>query len=45
LALLAAFAGLGFGARVRERIGAAAFQRALFLVFVGLGVANLLRGG
>jgi hypothetical protein len=45
LALLAACAGLGFGARVRGRIGAAAFQRALFLVFAGLGLANLLRGG
>jgi hypothetical protein len=44
LALLAAFAGLGIGARVRTRISGAAFQRALFLVFVGLGIANLLRG-
>lgn len=44
LALLAAFAGLGLGARVRGRISGAAFQRALFLVFVGLGLANLLHG-
>ena len=44
LALLAAFAGLGLGGRARSRISGAAFQRALFLVFVGLGIANLLRG-
>jgi uncharacterized membrane protein YfcA len=44
LALLAAFAGLALGNRVRARISAAVFQRALFLVFVGLGAANLLRG-
>ena len=45
LALAAAFAGLWAGARLRRRISSAAFQRALFVVFVGLGVANLLRGG
>jgi hypothetical protein len=44
LALLAAFAGLALGNWVRERLGGAVFQRALFLVFVGLGAANLLRG-
>jgi uncharacterized membrane protein YfcA len=45
LALLAAFAGLWFGSRIRARISAAVFQRMLFVVFIGLGTANLLRGG
>lgn len=44
LALAAACAGLRLGARLRLRISALAFQRALFVVFIGLGVANLLRG-
>lgn len=44
LALAAAFIGLALGTALRRRIGAAAFQRALFIVFVGLGAANLLRG-
>lgn len=44
LALAEAFAGLGVGARLRRRISGPAFQRALFLVFIGLGLANLLRG-
>ncbi|HMO47306.1 MAG TPA: sulfite exporter TauE/SafE family protein [Rubrivivax sp.] len=44
LALAAAFAGLWLGARVRARISAAVFQRSLFLVFIGLGAANLMRG-
>jgi len=45
LALAAAFAGLWAGAQLRRRISSAVFQRALFVVFIGLGVANLLRGG
>ncbi len=44
LALAASFLGLRLGARLRSRISAAAFQRSLFVVFVGLGGANLLRG-
>ena len=43
LATLAAFAGLGLGAALRRRISQAAFQRALYLVFIGLGLANLVR--
>jgi uncharacterized membrane protein YfcA len=43
LALAAALVGLGLGGRLRARISATAFQRALFMVFVGLGVANLVR--
>jgi uncharacterized membrane protein YfcA len=42
VALLAAFAGMSAGARVRGRISATAFQRALYVVFVMLGLANLL---
>jgi uncharacterized membrane protein YfcA len=45
LALLAAFAGLWLGSQIRARISAIVFQRTLFVVFIGLGVANLLRGG
>jgi uncharacterized membrane protein YfcA len=45
LALVGAFAGLGCGAALRRRLSGAAFQRALFAVFVGLGAANLLRAG
>jgi len=44
-ALGGAFAGLGLGARLRRRLAGAVFQRALFLVFVVLGLASLLRGG
>ncbi|MBA3596844.1 MAG: sulfite exporter TauE/SafE family protein [Methylibium sp.] len=44
LALAAAFMGLWLGLAVRNRISGPAFQRLLFLVFVGLGAANLLRG-
>ncbi|WP_067060847.1 sulfite exporter TauE/SafE family protein [Roseateles chitosanitabidus] len=42
-ALGAAVAGLGVGAMVRARISATTFQRALFLVFIALGAANLWR--
>jgi uncharacterized membrane protein YfcA len=45
LALAAAFAGLWVGAQLRRRISSAVFQRALFVVFIGLGLANLLRSG
>lgn len=45
LALAAAFAGLALGAAVRRRIGPAAFQRAAFIVFILLGLANLARAG
>jgi len=44
LALSAALVGLRLGSAVRSRISAAAFQRSLFVVFIGLGAANLLRG-
>jgi uncharacterized membrane protein YfcA len=43
LALAAAFIGMGLGARVRGRLSGPAFQRSLFIVFIGLGAANLLR--
>lgn len=44
LALAAAFLGLWLGTVVRGRIGPLTFQRSLFLAFIGLGAANLLRG-
>lgn len=44
LAIAAAFFGLWLGTRVRNRISGPAFQRSLFLAFVGLGAVNLLRG-
>lgn len=43
LALGAAFAGLWLGTRTRARLSGPAFQRALFIVFIGLGLANLLK--
>ncbi|MEO7150475.1 MAG: sulfite exporter TauE/SafE family protein [Burkholderiaceae bacterium] len=42
-ALAAAFAGLWLGAKVRGRLSGPSFQRALMVVFIGLGLANLLR--
>lgn len=45
VALGAAVVGLGIGALVRARISATTFQRALFLVFILLGAANLWRAG
>jgi uncharacterized membrane protein YfcA len=42
-ALAGAFAGLGLGAMLRGRLASATFQKALFLVFIVLGAANLLR--
>jgi uncharacterized membrane protein YfcA len=43
LALAAAFGGLAAGRLVRDRLSGPAFQRALSLVFIGLGLANFLR--
>jgi uncharacterized protein len=45
LAIVAAFVGLWLGSKLRARISAATFQRALFVVFIALGLANLLRAG
>ncbi len=42
-AVTAAFAGMWLGTRVRARIGSLAFQRALFAVFLMLGLTNVLR--
>ena len=44
-ALAGAFCGLKFGAGLRARLAGPAFQRALFLVFIALGAANLMRSG
>ena len=43
LALAAAFIGLWLGTAARKHISGPAFQRLLFVVFIGLGAANLLR--
>lgn len=45
LALAGAFAGMKLGEALRGRLAGAAFQRALFLVFIALGAANLSRAG
>jgi uncharacterized protein len=45
LALAGAFAGLKLGEGLHGRLAGPAFQRALFLVFIALGVANLVRAG
>ena len=44
-ALAGAFCGLKFGVGLRARLAGPAFQRALFLVFIALGAANLMRSG
>jgi len=44
-ALAGAFAGLGLGEVLRGRLAGQAFQKALSLVFIGLGAANLVRAG
>lgn len=44
-ALGAAFAGLWLGTRLRATLSGTAFQRSLFLIFIGLGSANLLKAG
>jgi hypothetical protein len=43
VALAAAFLGLSIGTAVRSRISGPMFQRALWLVFIALGAANLLK--
>lgn len=43
-ALVTAFSGLWLGSRLRARLSGPAFQRSLFLIFIGLGLANLLKG-
>jgi hypothetical protein len=43
LALIGAFVGLKLGEALRSRLAGPAFQKALFLVFITLGVANLSR--
>lgn len=45
LGLAGAFVGMKLGEAMRERLAGAAFQRALFLVFIALGAANLSRAG
>lgn len=45
LALAGAFAGLKLGEMLRGRLAGPAFQKALFGVFIALGVANLSRVG
>lgn len=43
VALVGSFAGMKAGELVRGRLAGATFQKALFLVFMALGVVNLLR--
>ena len=45
IALAGAFGGLKLGKVLRGRLAGPAFQKALFLVFVALGAANLIRAG
>lgn len=45
LALTAALAGLRLGESLRGRLAGPAFQRAVFLVFIALGTANIVRAG
>lgn len=45
VALAGSFAGLKLGERQRRRLAGPAFQKALFLVFIALGAANLARAG
>lgn len=42
-AVAGAFAGMALGERLRERLAGPVFQRSLFVVFIALGAANLLR--
>lgn len=44
-ALAGAFVGLRLGTALRYRLAGATFQKALFIVFIALGAANLLRAG
>lgn len=43
VAVAGAFAGLALGATLRARLAGPSFQRALFIVFITLGAANLMR--
>lgn len=45
LALAGTAVGLALGTALRGRLAGATFQRALFAVFIALGVANLARAG
>jgi uncharacterized membrane protein YfcA len=45
VALAGAFAGLKVGQALRARLAGPAFQKALFLIFIALGMANLMRAG
>lgn len=45
LALLGALVGLKLGEALRGRLAGPAFQKALFLAFITLGVANVYRAG
>lgn len=45
MALAGAFAGMKFGEALRGRLAGSAFQKALFVVFIALGAANLSRAG
>ena len=45
VALAGAFGGLKLGEVLRGRLAGPAFQKALFLVFIALGMANLIRAG
>jgi uncharacterized membrane protein YfcA len=42
-ALMGAFGGLKLGERLRSRLVGPAFQKVLFMVFLGLGTANLIQ--
>lgn len=44
VAVLAAFAGMWMGSRLRDRISPQAFQRSLFATFILLGAASLAKG-
>ncbi len=45
VALIGAFAGMRLGEMLRSRLAGATFRKALFLVFIALGAANVARGG
>lgn len=45
VALAGAFGGLKLGEVLRGRLAGPAFQKALFVVFIALGMANLIRAG
>lgn len=42
-ALAAALGGMALGTQLRDLLSGRAFQRALFIAFIGLGLANLLK--